>query len=188
MIAPIILVLLSLAGLAASVVHYGPVLSVPFLISAISAFAAAILVLYEWLQEKPIYVVIDGSNVMYWAGDQPSLETVRQVLGKLDEQGFVPVVWFDANVGYKISDRYLGPAPLSQMLKISVRQVFIAPKGTPADPLLLDAAKFLKAQVVTNDRFRDWTESHPQTGEAGFLVAGKIRNGDIILDLAPNAA
>ena len=93
-----------------------------------------------------------------------------------------------ANVGYKIGDRYLGPYPLSQMLGISVRQVFVAPKGTPADPLILDDAKILAARVITNDRFRDWTDSYPQIKETGFLVHGQMRDDVVELEGEASAA
>ena len=58
----------------------------------------------------------------------------------------------------------------------------VVPKGTPADPLLLDGAKTLAARVITNDRFRDWTDSHPQIKEAGFLVRGEVREGVVELE------
>ena len=185
---PIFLLLLSLTGSVASVWAYGPFLSSPFLICAISAVAATILLLPAALRTQPQFIVIDGSNVMHWRDRNPSMKTVKQVVGQVTEQGFVPVVWFDANVGYKIGDRYLGPYPLSRMLGISVRQVFVAPKGTPADPLLLDDAKTLAARVITNDRFRDWTDSHPQIKETGFLVRGQMRDDVVELESDASAA
>jgi hypothetical protein len=185
---PFFLFMLSLAGATTSVWAYGPVLSFPFLICAISAAAAAILLLLARLRAEPQYIVIDGSNVMHWRDRTPSMKTVQQVVSQVTEQGFVPVVWFDANVGYKIGDQYLGPYPLSRMLGISVRQVFVAPKGTPADPLLLDDAKTLAARVITNDRFRDWTDSHPQIKVPGFLVRGQMRDDVVELESEALAA
>lgn len=178
----VFLIILSLVAAAASVWIYGLVLSLPLMICAISAAAAGILLLLAMLRPKRQFIVLDGSNVLHWKDRTPSMKTVQQVVLHVKEQGFVPVVWFDANVGYKIGDRYLGPYPLSKMLGISARQVFVAPKGTPADPLLLEGAKSLEARVITNDRFRDWADSHPQIKEAGFLVRGEMRNGEVELE------
>jgi hypothetical protein len=122
-------------------------------------------------------IVLDGSNLLYWQDETPSLRSVQIVLDTLRAQGLVPVVWFDANVGYLISDRWLGPAAMAQRLGLPARQVFVAPKGTPADPLLLDRARALGVRVVSNDRFRDWSESRPWLAERGFLVSGRIRAG-----------
>lgn len=200
---PIILLILSVAGMMASLWHYGPVISDPLLICALSAIAALILLLRasRRVRRRNIvprrvqrrftsprgvqrrHIMVDGSNVMYWNNGQPLIESVRRVLAVLTQRGFTPIVWFDANVGYKIGDQYLGPAPLATLLKISPQQVFVAPKGAPADPFLLDWAKQLKTKVVTNDQFRDWRESHPQVKKRGFLVTGNIRGTNIKLNI-----
>ena len=182
MVAPILLLLLSLAGLSLSIWVHGPVLSDPALLAALCTLAALLLVLRARLRPRPRYIVVDGSNVLHWRDETPSLETVRDVVAQLTAKGFVPVIWFDANVGYKVGDRYLGPARLARKLGVPARQVFVAPKGTPADPLLLEGAEALRAKVVTNDRFRDWTAQHPQIGEPGFLVPGRVRQGEIVVD------
>lgn len=182
MVVSLALLVLSFAGMVLSVWFYGPVLSDLLLICSISAFFALVLVLIKGRRAQRQYIVIDGSNVMHWKNDQPSIATLRAVLDELIQQGFVPVVWFDANVGYKIGDRYLGPRPLAKLLGVPAQQILVAPKGTPADPLLLDCATKLQAKVVTNDQFRDWAESHPQTKETGFLVTGDVRGDDVILD------
>ncbi len=134
-------------------------------------------------QEEPSWVVIDGSNVMHWAEGPPTLDTVAAVLSAVKAQGLVPLVWFDANVGYKVADRYLGPGRLARHLQLDSRQIRVAPKGTPADPLLLEDAQFLGARIVTNDRYRDWAESHPMVAEPGFLIRGRLQRNAVILDL-----
>ncbi|WP_120501956.1 hypothetical protein [Roseovarius sp. EL26] len=121
------------------------------------------------------WIAIDGSNVLYWRNDTPSLHTVRLVLHQLEKEGYHPVIWFDANVGYLIKDRYLGPAPLAKALGLSARQVIVAHKGTPADTLVIEGAKALEARIVTNDRFRDWAEEYPQVGDPALFVRGKMR-------------
>ena len=128
-------------------------------------------------------IIIDGSNVMFWDGGTPRAETVRAVVETLGREGYHSVVWFDANAGYKLFGRYAGPRDLAPYLGVPPRQVFVAPKGVPADPLVLEAARKLRARVVSNDRFRDWRESFPELGDARRLVRGATRGGDVRLRL-----
>ena len=134
------------------------------------------------------WIVVDGSNVLYWDRDTPDLGSVRQVVNILKGEGYDPVVWFDANVGYLVGTRFMGPPVLADALNLPRRQVFVAPKGTPADPLLLEGAEALGARVVTNDRFRDWEEQFPRIKEDGFLVRGFIGTDEIGLEWEPGAA
>ena len=120
------------------------------------------------------WIVVDGSNVLHWENDTPDIQNVVHVLKALKSEGYTPVVWFDANVGYLISTRYMNPRALATILGLPPRYVFVAPKGTPADPLLLEGARKLKARVVTNDKFRDWEDSFPEIREPGFLVPGRM--------------
>lgn len=123
------------------------------------------------------YIVLDGSNLMHWQDNQPRLASVRAVIDRVQAQGYRPVVWFDANAGYLIGDRWLGPRDLSRRLGLPMRQVFVAPRGVPADPLLLEGARRLGAPVVTNDRFRDWRDRYPWLAEPGFLIRGRVQDG-----------
>lgn len=131
---------------------------------------------------RPDWIIVDGSNVMHWADNVPTLDAVASVVADLKQRDLHPRVWFDANVGYKVAGRYLGPGILARRLGLTENQVRLAPRGTPADPLLLEDAQILKARVVTNDRFRDWTESHPQVVDANFLVRGRLQTGKVSLD------
>ena len=155
--------------------------------------AAVFLVLLLWglgrvfLRRKTNRIVVDGSNVLYWDRDTPNLQSVKQVVDILRDEGFEPLVWFDANAGYLIGDRYMGPDRLARALELPSRSVFVAPKGTPADPLLLARAAKLKARVVTNDRYRDWEERFPQIRTPGFLVRGYISADAIGLELGEDA-
>jgi len=36
---------------------------------------------------------------------------------------------------------------------------------------------------VTNDRYRDWAEAHPEIKEPGHLIKGGYRDGKVWLDL-----
>lgn len=182
MIVPLILLAASLAGAGASVLVWGPSVSGPLALSVLSAAAALVLVLRR-PRRAANWIVVDGSNVLHWDRETPDIQSVRYVLGALKSEGFEPLVWFDANAGYLICGKYLGPVALARMLELPARQVMIAPKGTPADPLLLDAARKLGARVVTNDRYRDWAEEFPQIREAGFLIRGRMGRDDFELEL-----
>lgn len=179
----LLLVLLALTSVGLSVVYFGPVLSLPLLLATGFLVVAVLWAVSRPSRESVPWIIVDGSNVMYWEGDKPSLMTVRHVLRDVKDAGFVPLVWFDANVGYLTQGAYLRPEQLSRMLGLSKGQVCVAPKGTPADPLLLEEAVRLGARVVTNDRFRDWAEDHPAVTEPGFLVGGRVVGGEVRLKL-----
>ena len=112
------------------------------------------------------WILIDGSNVLHWRDGQPEMATVHLVVQELTQRGFSPGVMFDANVGYKIGDRYQDDAELARQL------------GLPA------AARNLNARVVTNDRFRDWTEPHPEVLTPGFLIRGGFGKSGLWFDAA----
>jgi hypothetical protein len=131
------------------------------------------------------WVVIDGSNVMFWQDETPSLSTVSAVVGEVKKAGLTPLVWFDANAGYKVGDRYMNPRDLSRAIGVSRKQVRVAPKGSPADPLLLGDAARLGTGVVSNDRYRDWAEAFPSVTQPGVLVRGRITDGAAQLDWPP---
>jgi hypothetical protein len=66
-------------------------------------------------------------------------------------------------------------------LGLEARQVLVVHKGTPADPFLLQTAREFGARIVTNDRYRDWAEAHPQVREPGFLIRGDVQAGRVRL-------
>lgn len=125
--------------------------------------------------------MVDGSNVMHWIDDVAQLRTVALVVARLQEAGLRPVVWFDANAGYKLGGRYMSAGVLAQQLALPSGQVCIAPKGTAADPLILHDARRLKAAVVSNDRFRDWQDSFPDILPAARMVRGQVTGGKLKL-------
>lgn len=106
----------------------------------------------------------------------------------LKAKGLVPVVWFDANAGYLIEQRFLRADQLAQRLDLPARQVLVAPRGTPADPLLLDMAARLGSQVVSNDRFRDWETQFAAVLAPGRMIRGSISGGQARLTLPRVAA
>lgn len=126
--------------------------------------------------EPYAHVVVDGSNVMFWRDNTPSLDTVTEVVTTLVENGYRPVVWFDANAGYHLIGRYAHDGELARVLGLPERQVIVVPKGTPADPALLAGARALRAPVVSNDRFRDWQ------ADFGDVLAGQMIRGRPVAD------
>jgi hypothetical protein len=179
----LILLLAALAAGAAAIVLEGAMASLSPLVMAVLAVVAFVLLSRRKRGPDIPWIVVDGSNVMYWIDETPSLETVRRVLDALRAEGFLPLVWFDANAGYLTAGRYLGPGALSGQIGLPARQIFVAEKGVPADPLILHEATSLGARVVTNDRYRDWAERFPKVQEPGFLVRGRIRDGAVSLRL-----
>jgi hypothetical protein len=128
------------------------------------------------------WILVDGSNVMHWEDNTPQIEPVRRVVTALKAEGLVPGVVFDANAGWKLVGRYLGEREFSQLLDLPQDQVLVVPKGSPADPWLLTTARDFGARIVTNDRFRDWADAHPEVGNPGFLVHGGLTGKDVWLD------
>ncbi len=187
----ILLVIVSLIGVVASLAL--PEWSDLLLIAGPCALAGICLLLFKWgrrarnaRKAKREWVVLDGSNVMHWKDGTPQIETVREVLSYLSKRGYTLGVVFDANAGYLISGTYLHDSSFGKMLGLPEERVMVVPKGTPADPYILDVARDLGARVVSNDRFRDWSDDHPELREPGFLVRGGFRSGHLWLELEMN--
>lgn len=135
-------------------------------------------------QSPPKYVVVDGSNVMHWKDNLPQIDSVRAVVDKLTAAGYAPGVVFDANAGYKLMGKYKHDHALGKLLGLPRDRVMVVDKGTPADPVILASAKALGARIVSNDRFRDWAETHPEVRVPGHVIAGGYRDGQVWLDMA----
>ena len=153
----------------------------------LSALASLILLARAYLlrgpKAQPNWILVDGSNVMHWKDGTPQLGTLREVIAHLTQKGFTPGVVFDANAGYKVAGRYTHDRAMGQLLGLPQDRVFVAPKGTQADPLLLTTARDLQARIVTNDRYRDWAETHPEVADKGHLIRGGYRDGTLWLDM-----
>lgn len=134
------------------------------------------------------YVIVDGSNVMHWKNEVPSLDTLREVLGDLTARGLTPGVVFDANAGYLLVNRYLHHQDFAGLLGLPVERVMVVARGAPADPTILTAARNMKARVVSNDQFRDWADNHPEVHEPGHVIRGRYRGDRLVLDLGENPA
>ncbi|MGX9351196.1 NYN domain-containing protein [Shimia sp. W99] len=146
------------------------------------AIAAALVWLWRILRlRRPArpFLIIDGSNVLYWDGNTPKLDTVISLVDHLEKKGFDPGVIFDANAGYLVSDRYLDDRAFARLLNLPVKQVMVVPKGTPADQYILQASQDFGVQIVTNDRFRDWADAYPEEATPKNLITGGCSKGKI---------
>lgn len=155
-------------------------LSVPCLI------ASAIILFREWTGRATAlqsWIIVDGSNVMHWQDGTARLGPLREVIAILQERDFIPGVVFDANAGYKLSDRYMDADALGHLLGLQQDQVMVVPKGEQADATILIAARDHGVRIVTNDRFRDWADSFPDVSQSSTLVRGGYRDGQLWLDL-----
>ena len=129
MIAPTLLFFASLLGIAFALQN--PDWSDVLLLSIPCALASAVLLLREIVrrvvalrQRAKRWVIVDGSNVMYWRDNTPRLETVREVVSHLRDLRFDVSVVFDANAGY-LQDKSLSstrePPPIRSSLKPPAR-------------------------------------------------------------------
>jgi hypothetical protein len=71
--------------------------------------------------------------------------------------------------------RYRHHGDFARLLGLPETHVMVVPKGTPADPMILQAARDLGARIVTNDRFRDWVDDFPEIATPGHLISGGYR-------------
>lgn len=129
-------------------------------------------------------VIIDGSNVMYWLDQTPKTQPLFDLLVELRQRGLTAGVVFDANAGHKLWQRYRDDFYFSQHLGLSEDQVLVVAKGSPADPVILMAARNHGAKIITNDRYRDWAEQFPEIATTGHLVRGGYHDGKLWLDKA----
>jgi hypothetical protein len=183
---PMILFLLSLLGVAVFWISPDAML-----LALVSAVASGVLLLLAWRNPKARakpdrprdWVVIDGSNVMYWKDGTPQIATVQAVARAVEAAGLTPAVVFDANAGYLLEDRYLHDHALAQRLGVAEARVLVVPKGVQADPYILKTAREVGGRVVSNDRFRDWAADYPEVGLGGHVIAGGYRDGAVWLNL-----
>lgn len=183
MVVPLLLLLLSLAGIAAALLV--PVYGDLVLLAGPSAVAAFLLWLRAaWVRRRRArdWILIDGSNVMHWKDNTPQLDTLREVIAHLAGLGRVPAVIFDANAGYLLAGRYQDDRAMARALGLPEERVLVVPKGVVADSYLLSVARDHGAPIVTNDRYRDWARDYPEIAAPGRLLRGGYRDGALWLD------
>ena len=126
---------------------------------------------------QPGYVV-DGSNVLFWAGDGPDLASVQAVVSRLKSSGKDLHVFFDATIGYKLFDRHVNAAAMAAHLNLAAQQVTIVPGGTDADIFILKHAARHRDTVVSNDRFKDNTK----LAKGLPRLRGVVSGGRVVFD------
>jgi hypothetical protein len=210
MVTPFFLLLISLIGVLAAFTEPG--LLDLILVAAPSALASLFLLLrafflrrgrysrlfanknrttdnsFVW-KNRPTaknYIVIDGSNAMHWKDGSPQIDTLRDVVAQVAALGYTPGVVFDANAGHLIAGKYQHNRAMGKLLGLPEDRVMVVDKGAPADPTILEAARFLGARIVTNDRYRDWATAHPEVNEPGHLIRGGYREGKLWLGVGPS--
>jgi hypothetical protein len=124
-------------------------------------------------------ILVDGSNVLHW-GDRPSALVLNRVLRGLEQKGYSPVVFFDANVGYVLDDHYYNERKLAGLIEIDADNICVVSKGVVADEAILLFATDFNLRIVTNDKYRDWRVQFPHAGKKGTLVGGTWREGSVI--------
>jgi hypothetical protein len=187
MIVSILLFLVSLIG--AAIAMSSPVWSDLILLAGPSVIASIFILFAEarkWINAKGRLpsrsIVIDGSNVMYWHDGTPRIECVQEAVRCLAELGFRPGVMFDANAGHLLAGTYRSAKAMSKLLDLPLERVMVVPKGSPADPYILKAAREMGAPVISNDRFREWARDYPEVAEPGHVVGGGYRQGRLWFD------
>lgn len=183
MVVPVLLLILSLTGVAVALLlpGYGDLI----LLAGPCAVAALILCLRAALSGKKAtrnWILIDGSNVMHWKDNTPQIATLREVIAHLRNLRHTPAVIFDANAGYLLAGRYQDDHRMAIHLGLPDNRVLVVPKGTIADSYLLTVARDFNAPIVTNDRYRDWADDYPEIAEPGRLIRGGYRDGSLWLD------
>ena len=102
-------------------------------------------------------LVVDGNNIAYSLAPQgrPKAQNLALAYHSLTGAGFRPVFVISAALVHKIDN----PGALSTfMLSANVDE---APRGTNDDSRIIQLAKKLNADIVSNDRFLDWIDRYP---------------------------
>ena len=188
MIVPLVLLMCSLAGCIAALASPAHadliLLAAPCLVASLFLFARAYLQLDPpHLPPAQRFIVLDGSNVMHWKDGTPQIDALREVIQHLTALGYTPGVIFDANAGHKLAGKYQHDGAMGVRLGLPENRIIVVNKGTPAVPTILAAARDLGSRIVTNDRYRDWAETHPEINVPGHLIRGGYMAGQLWLDL-----
>lgn len=117
--------------------------------------------------------VIDGSNVAHWGSNTPTIDAVRAVVAQLKTEGSDPIAVFDANIGFKVSNRFLNNSELAAQIGLLPNRVEVVPKGEIADIRVFEIAMQLSAPIVSNDLYRDHLAARFIPKRRGFFAFGE---------------
>ena len=139
-------------------------------------------------RESGKLIVVDGSNAMHWKDGTPQVSTLREIIAHISSLGYTPGVVFDTNAGQRLTGKYLHNSAMGKLLGLPKDRVLVVEKGSPADPTLLEAARFLNARIVTNHNYRNWERAYPELRRPGHLIRGGYKSGELWLELDPKAS
>lgn len=108
-------------------------------------------------RSKKRVIVVDGNNVAYSLSPQgkPKAQNLSLAYHSLTSAGYDPVFVISAALIHQIDN----PIVLNAFLLSS--KVDEAPRGTNDDIRIMQLAKKLGADIVSNDRFLDWIDRYP---------------------------
>ena len=122
-------------------------------------------------------IAVDGTNVLFWRDNAADLTTLGQVVRRLREEDFDPVVFLDASSRHHLGDRALNEDAFAARLGLTRNRVMVCPARTEADAFILDYARAQKIPVVSNDRFRD----RPREARNIRLIEGRFEGPRLVL-------
>jgi hypothetical protein len=148
----------------------------------------------DWVREEKIIVAInkivepraifaiDGNNIALIGSQKPDISIVRDLTSYLLNQGHEVRVFFDANIGYLLTEGRAGlsNSELSEAFGLSEEIVSRVPGGTQADEWILRFASEENAFIISNDLFRDYEAEFPFIKDKGRLRSA-IKIGDRVL-------
>jgi hypothetical protein len=107
---------------------------------------------------------VDGNNVAHGLapGGTPRAENLEKAYHSLTAAGFIPIIIISAALKHRIDKKEV----LNRMLGLG--QVIEVERGTNDDLQIIREAHHRQADIVSNDRFLDWSSSYP-------WVQGRLR-------------
>lgn len=124
------------------------------------------------------HIVIDGTNVLYWDGQEADLATLRSVVDTLKHRHYDPYVFLDASSRHHLCDTTLNETAFARQLGLPRKRVMVCPAKTEADAFILAFARQEGLAVVSNDRFGDRAAQ-----KKGLkLIKGVMANGKPLFD------
>jgi hypothetical protein len=106
-------------------------------------------------RKRPL--IVDGNNVAYSLAPRgkPRAQNLSLAYHSLTNAGYNPIFVISAALVHKVDN----PGTLNAFM-MSAR-VEEAPRGSNDDMRIIQLAKKLEGEIVSNDRFLEWIERHP---------------------------